>query len=103
MYTHTIHIQRQWLRRATEKKTSSDTLPVPKRRCCLVPYHIVNFFVFEWTLFAVITINGGCTIAELLLKDKTALQTLEYVNYVFVATYIVEAILKVRTCMLMGS
>ena len=50
-----------------------------------------------------ITVNGGCTIAELLLKDKTALQTLEYVNYVFVATYmyIVEAILKVHVLMIL--
>ena len=44
-----------------------------------------------------ITVNGACTIAELLTTNSTALQTLEYINYVFVAIYIVEAILKVYT------
>ena len=93
--------QREWLLKATQEKTSSNTIPAPQQRWCHLPYTIVNFFIFEWVLFAVIAVNGACTIAEFIITDVTALQTLEYINYIFVAIYIVEFFLKV--CRPMGS
>ena len=43
-----------------------------------------------------ITVNGACTIAELVITDEMAIQILEYINYIFVVIYIVEAVLKVH-------
>ena len=92
--THTHTAQRQWLLKAEEEKASSEALPAPNHRCCRLPYFLVNLSIFEWTLFGIITLNGACTIAELATTDTLAAQVLEYINYVFVAIYIVEAFLK---------
>jgi sodium/hydrogen exchanger 10/11 len=86
---------RQWLLKAEKEKASSEALPAPNHRCCLLPYFLVNLSLFEWTLFGIITLNGACTIAELATTDTLAAQVLEYINYVFVAIYIVEAFLKI--------
>ena len=91
-----IHVQRQWLLKARDENSSSESLPAPTHRCCHLPYLLVNLSFFEWTLFGIITLNGACTIAELATTDDSARQVLEYINYIFVAIYIVEAILKVR-------
>ena len=95
--THTNpQTQRQWIVASINWK-SSDEIPAPSVRCCNGPYKLVNHSLFEWTLFAVIIVNIVCTIVELSISsDSVGQLVLEYLNYVFVTTYIVEAILKVR-------
>ena len=85
--------QRQWIQAATHLK-SSDEIPRPLSRLPLLLYRLVRHFLFEWTLFGVILVNGVCTTTALIIKDRTGLQVLESINYIFVAIYIVEAILK---------
>ncbi len=88
-------LQRQWIEASTTWKTSDDT-PRPTVRCCDGPYIVVTSSIFEWTLFGVILVNVILSITELSISNETGLEVLEYLNYVFVVIYIVEAILKVN-------
>lgn len=92
--------QRQWLLRVRDENSTSESFPAPTHRFCSIPYFIVNHSLFEWTLFAIIAINGACTIAEFLTTSSTARMALEYINFVFVAIYIFEAILKVLSTLI---
>ena len=86
--------QRQWIESATNWK-SSDEIPRPSVKCCNGPYTIVNHAVFEWMMFGVIIVNVICSLVELTISNREGLRLLEYLNYVFVVIYTVEAILKV--------
>ena len=81
---------------ASTKWKASDEIPAPTGRCCNGVYKLVTHFLFEWTVFTVIIVNIVCTIVELSISsDSVGQSVLEYLNYVFVTIYIVEAILKV--------
>lgn len=73
---------------------SAKAPPRPKYKCLNWSYVVVTHSLFEWLLFGVIVINMIGTIIELSLKNRTGLLVLQYLNYVFCAIYIVEAVTK---------
>ena len=61
----------------------------------LANYLIALHPVFEWSLFAIIVVNGFCSLLELTVSHTTVLSVLAVFNYIFCICYIIEAIIKV--------
>ncbi len=58
-------------------------------------YRMVTHFIFEWTIYGIISLNIIAIIVELTVTDVLTLQVLTYINYVFCFIYLLEVIVKI--------
>ena len=89
-----FYLQQRWLTKALRFKYCVPN-PRPQAHVCELAYRVVSSSSLDWFIFFVLLLDFALSLTYVLVSDGTSVLVLHYCNYIIVAIYMAEAILKV--------